>query len=127
MINEETGIETRNIIDPEGNVIGSLGYPIGTSEAIWEEQLSMYATPIPTYLDITNSQLRQAIVLTGGILADIDLGLTLLEDPQKVLYIIEWEFAVTFSRYKPLTIAIGQILNKSEQEMDAIWRLGESL
>lgn len=35
-------LETRNILDENDNVIGTLSAPIGTSEAEWEEKLSIY-------------------------------------------------------------------------------------
>ncbi len=34
----------RDIVDFEGNVIGSLSLPDGTPEEVWQEQLTSYAT-----------------------------------------------------------------------------------
>lgn len=36
--------ESRNILDPQGQTIGTLSFPVGTSENIWTQQLAHYAS-----------------------------------------------------------------------------------
>lgn len=46
-------METRNILDYQGNIIGQLSLPDGTDERIWSNALSSYAqppTPIKTII-----------------------------------------------------------------------------
>lgn len=38
-------METRNILDLNGNVIGTVSYPEGTAESVWAAALSAYAVP----------------------------------------------------------------------------------
>lgn len=67
-------METQNILDINGNIIGTLTLPTGTDNATWEAQLALYAytpTPVPTIL------IGQVI---GGVLvAIIGTQLTLAE------------------------------------------------
>jgi hypothetical protein len=50
-------METRNILDYQGNVIGQLSLPSGTSESIWSAALAPYAMPPLAPLDIVTDKL----------------------------------------------------------------------
>lgn len=38
-------MEKRDILDYQGNKIGELELPIGTSESVWQEKLDSYKVP----------------------------------------------------------------------------------
>lgn len=54
-------METRNVLDADDNVIGTLSLPDGTPEAVWEDKLAEYAEPIETRLWQAIREARQTI------------------------------------------------------------------
>lgn len=52
---------TRDILNHLGKKIGELELPDGTSEEVWTEKLSVYATPPPTQYEAQTSYLKHTI------------------------------------------------------------------
>lgn len=46
-------METRNVVDQHGSVIGTMIMPVGTSEDVWSYQMSHYSLPAPTITLLT--------------------------------------------------------------------------
>lgn len=63
---EEPVLETRNIIDSHGDVIGTLSLPEGTSEARWAAKLALYATAIPATTALQLSQMAVTANMNFG-------------------------------------------------------------
>lgn len=121
------GNESRNILDADGNVIGMLILPEGTSEEIWAEKLALYTVAPRNIQDVTPRQIRQALVLQGISLADIDSALNSLEEPTKSLALISWEFSLSFERSNPLVAQVGQMLGWNDSQLDDLWIFAGSL
>lgn len=58
----EIQLESRNILNSQGNVLGHLSFPVGTDESIWTAKIAEYAsTHTPTLDQIINTSLQAAI------------------------------------------------------------------
>lgn len=120
---------TRDILDYQGNVVGELDLPDDTSEAVWAEKLAVYARPptIQVSPDVTPRQIRQALILSGMTLAQIDAAIAGLPEPTRSLAQVEWEYSIAFQRNRPLVIAMASMLGWSSAQVDALWKLAASL
>jgi len=81
-------------------------------------------SPLPS---ITPRQLRLALVLAGVDLANIDLAIDSLPEPEKTLTKIEWEYAIDFERANPMVAALGAALGLTVGQIDAIWEMGAKI
>jgi len=117
---------TRNILNKDGQVVGTITLPDGTSESDWAKVLSSYAES-PTIPDVTPRQIRQALVVSGISLTDIDTALNSLPEPVKSMAKIEWEYSVAFQRNRQLVSQVGQMLGWTSQQLDGLWQLAASL
>ena len=76
---------------------------------------------------VSARQIRQALVLSGITMAQIEQALNSMPEPNRSLAFIEWEYSNEFQRYRPLTIAVAQMLGWTEDQMDDLWVLAFSL
>lgn len=120
---------TRDIINHLGVKTGELELPNSTTEEEWAAKLAEYALPpITTDIpDVTPRQIRQALVLNGISLNDIDTALNTLPEPYKTLALVEWEYSNMFQRTRPLVASVGQMLGWTSGQLDSLWRLAGSL
>jgi hypothetical protein len=119
---------TRNILDFQGNIVGTIEFPAGTPEAVINAKLAeMARNPSDALPDITPRQVRQALILSGISIQQIENAIAQLPEPNKSLAQVEWEYSIAFKRINPLVAQIGQIVGKTPAEIDAIWRLGMTL
>jgi len=113
---------TRDILNYSGNVIGQLTLPDNTSETEWAAALEPYALKQPVPPDqVTPRQIRQALVLNGLTLSQIDSALASLPDPTKTMAQIEWEYSVAIHRSNPLVASVGALLGWTSDQIDALF------
>jgi len=113
---------TRDILDHDGNVIGELTLPDSASETDWSNALAPYAVKQPQPPEmVTPRQIRQALVLNGLTLDEIDAALASLPEPQKTMAHIEWEYSIAVYRSNPLVDAVGQMLGWTSDQIDALF------
>lgn len=121
----------RNILDKNGNIIGELELPDETSEAEWEFQLGSYIcediVPPKILPDVTPRQIRQALTLTGITEQQIDEAINSFPEPIKTMATIEWQYSTMFQRTRPLVLEVQQILEWTDEQVDALWKLAASL
>lgn len=119
----------RNILNHLGQVIGELELPDGTSEEVWTKKLAPYAVaPASASLpEITPRQARQALILNGISLSEIDAALDSLPEPTKSLAKAEWEYSIAFQRNRPLVAQVGQMLGWTSQQLDDLWKFAAGL
>jgi len=84
-------------------------------------------SPLQTIPDISPRQLRLALILSNVSLAQIESALDQLEEPTKSLAKIEWEYATTFERNKPLVQQVGLMLGWTSEQLDNLWLFGSTL
>lgn len=122
---------TRQILDSEGNVIGELTLPDETTEEEWQVKLAEFAyvkpVPVEELKDVTPRQIRQALILSGITLDQIDQAIDSLDEPTKSLARVEWEYSIAFQRHRPLVSQVAQMLGWTDEQLDALWRLAASL
>jgi len=118
----------RDILNYLGDKIGELELPDGTSEQEWAAKLAYYSAP-PHYEipDVTPRQIRQALLLSGVSLSDIDAALNSLPEPTKSFAKVEWEYSIAFQRSRPLVAEVGSILGWTSGQLDDLWKLAHSL
>ncbi len=119
----------RDILNYQGQIIGQLELPDDTSEEVWQKKLAVYALPSPsdTLKDVTPRQIRQALVLYGISLTDIDNALNGLPEPTKSLAKIEWEYSISFQRNRDLVNQVGALLGWTSQQLDDLWKYAAGL
>lgn len=119
----------RDILDWQGNVIGELELPEGTSEEVWTQKLAVYAMApaAPIIKDVTPRQIRQALILSGVSMASIDAALDTLPEPTKSLAKAEWEYSIAFQRNRPLVAQVGIMLGWTSQQLDDLWIFAHTL
>lgn len=77
--------------------------------------------------DVTPRQIRQALVLMGISLTDIDNALNALPEPTKSLARIEWEYSISFQRHRPLVESVGAMMGWNSTQLDNLWRFAAGL
>lgn len=70
---------------------------------------------------ITPRQARQALVLSGILIADVEAAMNTLPEPMKTLAHIEWEYSTEFHRRRDLVINMGLMLGWSPKQLDDLW------
>jgi len=111
---------TRNII-VSGQVRGQLTLPDSTSEQEWSEKLAAYTPTVVVPTEVTPRQIKQALVLNGITLADVETALESLSEPTKSLAKIEWEYSISFHRNRALVNQVGQMLGWTSDQLDELW------
>ena len=84
-----------------------------------EEIEAEYQATIPQ--TVSQRQLRTQLLLNGFNLADIQTAINALQDPQKSIAQVAWDYAVVFDRKDPLLVAIATSLNLSESDLKQIY------
>lgn len=119
---------TRDILNWQGNVIGSLTLPDNTSEAQWGAVLSPYAiNPSTICQPVTARQMRQALFMMGVSASQIDSAIAGLPDPTKTVAQIQWEYSNDFLRDNPMVAMVGQMLSWTSSQLDSLWHLAATL
>lgn len=118
----------RDILNHLGEKIGDLELPEGTSEEVWAEKLAPYAiAPVRVIPDVTPRQFRQALIMSGVTLQQIEDALDGLSEPTRSMARIEWEYSLAFQRSRPLVAQVGQMLGWTSEQLDALWILAGGL
>jgi hypothetical protein len=122
-------MEKRDILDWQGNKVGELELPVGTSEDRWSKALAFYAKPpqAPTLKPITPRQIRLALLSLGITLDMIDGALSSLPEPQKSAALIEWEYASYFERDNALVAGVAGLLGWGSAELDNLWSMAAQI
>jgi hypothetical protein len=81
--------------------------------------------PVPDSVSMV--QARKALYLSGITAEAVDAAIDMMEDPQRTLAHIEWEYANTVERFSSLVFAMGQLLGLTGEQVDDLFRLAGSL
>ena len=119
---------TRNVLNHENEIIGTMDFPDGTSEGDIQEKLAAYAAPVVREIKpVTPRQIRQALILSGIPLSEIDSAFAAFPEPTKSLAQVEWEYSTLFIRTNPLVATVGQLLGWTSEQLDQLWLMAGSL
>lgn len=70
---------------------------------------------------VSQRQLRTQLVLNGFNLDNIQNAINTLQEPDKSIAQIAWDYAITFERDSPLLISLGFSLGLSQSDIDNIF------
>lgn len=113
----------------------ALGFSVVT-DAEYTNYLSVYQSAFNTWndnyemyrlKDVTPRQIRQALVLNGVSMEQIQTALESLSEPTRTLALIEWEYSISFQRTRPLVISVGQMLGWTPAQLNALWSYAAAL
>lgn len=82
---------------------------------------------IPVPDSVTPRQIRQALIISGVSLSQIDDALNSLSEPVKSLARVEWEYSIAFQRNRPLVRQVALMLGWTDEQLDNLWKLAASL
>lgn len=77
--------------------------------------------------DVTPRQIRQALILSGVNLAEIDQAIDDLPEPTRSLAKAEWEYSNAFERNRPLVAQVAAMLGWTPEQLDQLWILAGTL
>lgn len=81
----------------------------------------------PDIKPVTPRQIRQAWILMGKSLSEIDNAINTLPEPSRSLARVEWEYSTTVFRSNKLVSMLGQMQGYSEDALDGLWILAGSI
>lgn len=76
---------------------------------------------------ISSRQLRSQLILQGFNLETIEQALNQMPEPNRSLAKVDWEYATNFYRNNAMILAVGQLLNLTEEQIDNIFIQGALL
>ena len=79
-----------------------------------------YVEPPPEFPEITRRQIRLWLLSKGISVADVEVEIEKLAEPQRSIAKIEWD-GNTFKRENPFVDTIGLALGFTSQQMDIGW------
>lgn len=80
----------------------------------------------PQYVSM--AQARKAMILSGVSIADVDAAIAGIADAQeKALAQTDWEYSATVRRYSDLTASLAPALNLTEDQIDQMFILADTL
>lgn len=85
------------------------------------------SSPIVIIPDVTPRQIRQALLLSGISLAQIDTAINSLNEPVRSLARVEWEYSNMFQRNRPLVGQVAIMLGWTTQQLDTLWLYASTL
>ena len=75
----------------------------------------------PDIKAVTPRQIRQALILTGHSLSDVDNAIAALPEPHRSLASAEWEYSTLVFRRNQLVEMLGQSQGWNAQQLDDLW------
>lgn len=107
-------------------IIGMTGDPIAVRVA--SGLPARTAEQLRALMVVTPAQLRLALVQSGISLETINNAIAMIPDQiQRDTATILWEYATQFERNHPFVAQIGAALNKTDEEIDAIFTIAKTL
>ena len=82
----------------------------------WEKNRLIFKLP-----DVTPRQIRQAMILAGVSMAQIEAAIDAMPEPNRTLAKIEWEYSTAFIRANPVVAGVGMMLGWTDEQLDALW------
>lgn len=75
----------------------------------------------PDIKPVTPRQIRQALILTGHSLSDVDNAIAALPEPHRSLASAEWEYSTLVFRRNQLVEMLGASQGWTAQDLDDLW------
>ena len=86
---------------------------------------AVFTTPAPVVLvptSVSPRQIRQALT-RAGLRASVEAAVAAGDQDLKDW----WEFSTSFERLNPQVVSMGSLLGQTDEQLDALWILGNTL
>jgi hypothetical protein len=80
--------------------------------------------PIPSVISMRQARL---VLLSQGLLAQVDATIDAMDEPARSAARIEWEYAVELRRSHPLVTAMQAAMNLTDEQVDAMFTAGAAI
>ena len=98
----------------------------GVGWDVLDERPVLVPPPAPIPQVVTMRQARLAL-LQQGLLASIQPAIDSLDEPHRSAARIEWEYSQTVERLRPFVLLLAQALNLTDDDLDEIFTLADTL
>ena len=104
------------------------GDPVQVWEVVdfTEAELSVKLKARRALMVVTMRQARLAL-LQQGLLASIQPAIDALDEPHRSAANIEWEYSQTVERTRPFVLTLGEALELTDDDLDALFTLAATL
>jgi hypothetical protein len=104
------------------------GDPVQVWEVVdfTEAELSVKLEARRALMVVTMRQARLAL-LQQGLLASIQPAIDALDEPHRSAANIEWEYSQTVERTRPFVLTLGEALELTDDDLDALFTLAATL
>ena len=123
----EKGIELFDEIEKQGHRLWQYDNVWYSTDDEAVQRIIDEFIPVNPLPDITPRQFRQAFVLAGKSLSDVDAFIQTLPEPQRSLAFVEWEYSTAFQRNNRMLNELAPAFGISQEQLDDIFKLGATL
>ena len=129
----ESGTVTNMALVSSAEFAQSQGWIVSETAKIgdsYDAETGEFTTPEPPPSSIpqvvTMRQARLAL-LQQGLLASIQPAIDALDEPHRSAANIEWEYSQTVERTRPFVLTLGEELELTDDDLDALFTLAATL
>jgi hypothetical protein len=80
--------------------------------------------PVP---DVISMRQARLVLLSEGLLAQVDATIAAMDEPARSAAQIEWEYATELRRDNPLVVAMQASMNLTDEQVDAMFTAGAAI
>lgn len=91
------------------------------------EEVAAADAPVPTVPEAITMRQARLVLLSAGLLGDVDAAIAALPSPAKEAAQIEWEYAQDVRRQAPLILQLAPALGLTDAQLDAMFVAGADL
>lgn len=114
--------------DSQGNYIWDFTLPNQSQiEELIRNFDENWINPLNVPLTVTPRQIRVALILSGISLDLIEQTINSLEEPNRSIVRVTWEYSVEFQRNNPFIVSMAPLLNLTESQVDQLFILASTL
>tara|TARA_R110000851_G_scaffold160304_3_gene303564 strand:+ start:122 stop:559 length:438 start_codon:yes stop_codon:yes gene_type:complete len=103
---------------------------LSSKDLILLETIITKHKPIPLEnidTSVTARQMRVAMIMSGISIESIEAAIDSLPEPDKSVASVSWKYSYRFHRDNELVVALAPAIGLTEQDLDNLWALAETL
>lgn len=131
IINDNKIVDIREISEDEMSVVRGMNqHVIEYSSFVRPPYIGWVyekGVAFPDIKSVTPRQIRQAWILMGKSLTEIEDAIDSLSEPHRSLARAEWEYSTLVFRRNPLVAMLAGMNGYTDEELDALWIFAGSL
>jgi hypothetical protein len=83
--------------------------------------------PAPPVPDVISMRQARLVLLSQGLLAQVDATIAAMDEPARSAALIEWEYATELRRDNPLVVAMQGAMDLTDEQVDAMFTAGSAI